>query len=143
MQKLLTPLLFVLFFNAPALAGSVENVFRSISILANIGEVLYTMEKTETFTSTTAQFDSLASQYKLAYKIGNNYKTREIKKKLGRKFLKEWKKNMKAVKIISGYYTKIQKLKSGQTLSNKEISKSASAMRAIEDFRLFYIKWRQ
>lgn len=122
-----------------AIADSVDNVFRSISILASIGEFQSGVNGTNDISQ--AQFKWMTEQYRLAYEIGKNYKSREIKKKLGRKFHREWKRNVKAMKTISFYYTRLQE--EGGRLSNNEIKDLSEALHDMENFRLFYISWRK
>ena len=138
MRKVLFTTILVLYSSSALIADSEDNVFRSISILAAIGENQTSLPISGSLSN--AQFSHMYNQYQLAYKIGNNYKSKEIKKKLGRKFLREWKKNIKALKVIVQLYGKLDS--QGGNFSQREIKNLADALSDIENFRLFYVQWR-
>ncbi len=65
----------------------------------------------------------------------------EVKKKLGRQFYKQWKKNMSAMKTISNLYTRLQE--KGGRLTESEVKDLSVALYVMENFRLFYVDWRK
>ena len=122
-----------------ARADSVDNINRSITILASIGTFQSTIKSTDGMTQ--SQFEWMTEQYNLAYQIGKNYKSREVKKKLGRQFYKQWKKNVSAMKTISNLYTRLQE--KGGRLTESEVKDLSVALYVMENFRLFYVDWRK
>ena len=137
--RVLLAVALLLFQFGLAKADSVDNVFRSIEILATIGNEQVSIKKAGEITS--AQFTRMSNQYNLAYDIGSKYKSRELKKKLGREFYGLWKKNVSALKDISELYFKLEKY--GGRLNDTEINRLSSALVTLETFRLFYVQWRR
>lgn len=132
--------LFSLMCVSPVRADSADNVNSAIRILASIPAIEDRIEARGRATS--SDIAEIISRYEAALEVGSDYWSWQLRRQFGRSFANEWSDAIAALEEIVDYYSIYSSLRAGETMSERRIIKMMGAMGDLEDFRLFYERWR-
>lgn len=117
---------------------SVENVFQAINILSSLGNFV----PQQALQLTDSEERYYRNSYCQAYSLGSDYKINTLRKKLGNEFGNKWAKTVPSLEIICTHWEAAKDLKPGYKFKQDHLNRVFGAMQNLENFRLFYVRWR-
>jgi hypothetical protein len=115
---------------------SAENVLNSIKILSQLGNS--NLNNSSSLTKSEAKY--FRNSYCSAYELGQDYRIKTLKRKLGNDFGIRWQQTVPSLGVICAYWRRAEK-ESPWRASDDELADVKRAMSRLERFRLFYVAW--
>jgi hypothetical protein len=117
---------------------SAENVLNAIKIISQLGNS--DLNNSGTLTKSEAKY--FRNSYCSAYELGQDYRLKTLKKKLGNDFGKKWQQTIPSLGVICEHWQTLEGRKPYRA-SREEVANVKQAMRQLERFRLFFVAWRK